>query len=299
MPHVLVVSNPVSGSAWLRPSESTVRRILTHLGADISWIETQPTVTDTFRHTVTEPFDRIIVIGGDGTLREVAQILLDAGKRTPLAVLARGSANIVASVLGIPLFPLPRALEFALHGRSETIDVLRINGRHICLTGAGQGYDTLFITATPRALKRRIGVLAYAWSFVRTFLPYRAQRFTIVVDGRRHQVLAKIVVALNAFGIAGMPIERSISAHDGQIDVFVLNPRTVWEILWTILGFLTRRPRERIPRLVTFRGKHVSIRQRKGRRVQIDGEVYPDKHLDIEVLPRALTLVHERPFDEA
>lgn len=297
MRRVLVVFNPVSGLTLLRPSRAAIRRSLERAGADVTWVETAADGNGHVRETIKEPFERIIVIGGDGTVREVAEFLLAEGKKTPLAILAQGTGNMLAASLGIPLFPVQRALSFAMSGASEEIDVLRVNEDKVCLIGAGQGYDALFIKGATRALKQRIGHLAYLWSFARTFLPYRARRYTVIVDGVRHQVVGKLVLALNAFSIVGIPIERSVSAHDGWIDVFVLNPRTVWEVLWTGIGFLTRRPRSAIPRLQAFRGKRVSIRQRKGRHIQIDGEIYPDKHLDIELLPSALRIVHVKPVD--
>ncbi len=299
MQRVLVVYNPVSGLGLLRPSRERVRSAFNKHDAEIEWIETTPTLSDALREAVQKPFDRIVVIGGDGTVREIAQLLLSAGSRTPLAILGHGTGNMLAGSLGIPLFPLGTAVDFALNAPSDPIDVLRVNREHISLIGAGQGYDALFIQGATRDMKRRLGMLAYALSFFRTFLPYIARRYTIIVDGERHQVVAKLVLALNAFGVIGVPLERSISAHDGWIDVFVLNPRTVWETIWTGIGFLVRMPRHKIPRLLTFRGKRVSIRQRKGRYVQIDGDVHPGKHLDIELLPRALNVVHQQPVDAA
>lgn len=297
MRRVLVVFNPVSGITFLRPSRAAIRAALEAHGVDVAWVETCKDENKPLERAIREPFDRVIVIGGDGTVREVAELLLDAGMKTPLAIMAQGTGNMLASSLGIPLFPLRSAVRFALTAPADDIDVLKINGKRICLIGAGQGYDTLFIQGATRLLKQRIGPFAYLWSLARTFLPYRAKRYTIVVDGVRHQTVGKLVLALNIFSLIGIPIERAVSAHDGWIDVFVLNPRTIWEALWTAAAFLTRQPRHGIPRLQSFRGKHVSIRQRKGKGIQVDGEVYGDKHLDIDILPSALSLVHRKPFD--
>jgi diacylglycerol kinase family enzyme len=297
MRRVLVVFNPVSGLTFLRPSRSTIRAELERHGARVTWIETRPDGNGHVEEALAREFDRVIVIGGDGTVRETAEFLIKAGSKTPLAILAQGTGNMLAASLGIPLFPLRRAVKFALTAPADAIDVFRINGQRICLIGAGQGYDTLFIQGATRMMKQRIGALAYVWSFARTFVPYIPRRYAIVVDGERHQAVGKLVLALNIFSLVGIPIEKAVSAHDGWIDVFVLNPRTVWEALWTGFGFAFRRTRGAIPRLQAFRGKHVSIRQRKGRNVQVDGEIYPDKHLDIEILPGALSLVHRKPFD--
>lgn len=297
MRRVLVVFNPVSGLPILRPSRARIRTAIERHNVRVTWVETRATVGDNVWQAVRKRFDRIVVIGGDGTVRDVAELLVESGKNTPLAIIGAGTGNILAASLGIPLFPIGRAVDFALNAPADAIDVLRVNGKRICLIGAGQGYDTLFIQSAPRMLKQRIGSLAYIWSFARTFLPYRSRRYTIVVDGKRHRMIGKLVLAINIFSIVGIPIERAVSAHDGWIDVFVLNPRTIWEMFTTGLALLGKRQRGVIPRLTAMRGKRVSIRQHKGRNIQIDGEVYPDKHLDIEILPGALSLVHRKTFD--
>lgn len=298
MKRILVVFNPVSGLRFLRPKRTTIRAELERHRTDVTWIETRRDGdTSEIGRAIAAGYDRVVVIGGDGTVRETAELLLASGRKTPLAIMAMGTGNILASSLGIPLFPLRRAVDFAMTAPADDIDVLRINGKRVCLIGAGQGYDTLFIQGATRLMKQRIGPLAYLWSLARTFLPYRARRYTIVVDGERHHTVGKLVLALNIFSLVGLPIERAVSAHDGLIDVFVINPRTFWETAWTAFAFIARRTRSAIPRLQSFQGKRVSIRQRKGSKIQVDGEVYGDKHLDIEILPGALSLVHRKPFD--
>ena len=183
MRRALVVFNPVSGLAFLRPSRTRIRSALERHGLRVTWIETRADGNDELWQAVRKQFDRVIVIGGDGTVREVAQLLLDAGTKTPMAIIGMGTGNMLASSLGIPLSPLDRAIDFAVNAPADDIDVLRVNKRRVCLIGAGQGYDTLFIQGATRDLKRRSGPLAYIWSLLRTFLPYRARRYTIVVDG--------------------------------------------------------------------------------------------------------------------
>ncbi len=298
MRHVLVIFNPTSGIPVVRLSRSKIQASLKRHGVQMTWIDTCPDDTNALQHAVRTPFHRIIVIGGDGTVRSVAETLIHARIHTPMAIVAQGTGNILASSLGIPLFPLRKAIDFALNAPVNTIDVLRVNKKHICLIGAGQGYDAHFIRGATTRLKQRLGPLAYAWSLARTFLPYRASRYTIIVDGTRHHVTAKLVLALNIFSVIGLTIERAISAHDGLIDVFVFHPRTLWETLTTTIALLLRVPRTAIPRLQSFQGTHVSIRQQKGKGIQIDGELFPDKHLDIEILPSALSIVHKKPFDD-
>src|SRR5688572_27531202 len=53
-------------------------------------------------------FDYVVAVGGDGTINEVAQGLLDSD--TPMGILPRGSGNGLARHLGIPV-RLPDAID--------------------------------------------------------------------------------------------------------------------------------------------------------------------------------------------
>ena len=71
--------------------------------------------------------DRVIAMGGDGTVTEVAAGILAEGGGVPLAVVPLGTANILALNLGIPHDPAA-AVELAALGDAWPIDVGRVNG---------------------------------------------------------------------------------------------------------------------------------------------------------------------------
>jgi YegS/Rv2252/BmrU family lipid kinase len=289
--HVLVIRNPVSGSRHLRVARRDVEETLSRLGATVTWRDTVEGSVEHLELLRRESFDRVLVLGGDGTIREVAQILVERKLRTPIAMLPQGSGNILASALGMPRFPLRCALEFAVRGTPRPMDVMRVNDRYIALFGVGQGNDVVFIEGTSRTLKHHVGIVAYALSLLRTFLWSVPHRYHVVVDGKRHRVLGKLVLALNVFAIGPLPILEAISPWDGRIDVLILSPRSLLDLLLAALSILLRHPLHRIPSLQVLSGCRISIAQVKGRRIQLDGDVLPGRNLQIEVIPRALHVV--------
>ena len=60
--------------------------------------------------------ERMIIVGGDGTINAAATWLESRGGRCPLAVIPAGTGNNLARGFGIPL-KLEEALKIALHGR--------------------------------------------------------------------------------------------------------------------------------------------------------------------------------------
>src|ERR1700754_1573879 len=68
--------------------------------------------------------ERVLVAGGDGTIKTVAEILV--GKELPLGIIAAGSANGLAKELGLPT-DTNKALELAVTGKPAAIDMIRVN----------------------------------------------------------------------------------------------------------------------------------------------------------------------------
>src|SRR5688572_22613791 len=77
------------------------------------------------RELVDRGVARVVVAGGDGTVREVAGVL--AGTRTPLGIVPLGTANLFARNLGLPLGGSERSMVVALEGPVREVDVGRVS----------------------------------------------------------------------------------------------------------------------------------------------------------------------------
>ena len=121
---------------------------------------------------IAEDVDMIIVAGGDGTVRAVAEAM--AGHDIPLALLPFGTGNLLARNLKLTLDDLTHSLNSAFTGQDRRIDLGRIeirraNGdtdRHAYLVMAGLGLDAKMLAHTDDELKAKIGWLAYVKAIV-------------------------------------------------------------------------------------------------------------------------------------
>lgn len=119
---------------------------------------------------VEEGFEVIVAAGGDGTLNEVLNGIVDAPKgfeRARLGVLPLGTVNVFAREVQIPL-KMKRAWDTILNGRETLIDLgvvdYQENGvpaRRYFAQLAGAGLDARAIELVDWRLKKRIGPLAY------------------------------------------------------------------------------------------------------------------------------------------
>ncbi len=74
--------------------------------------------------------DRVIAVGGDGTLKLVAEQLV--GSATTIGLLPAGSANGMARELGLPI-DFTACLEIITNGKEQPIDIIQVNGKEMCL----------------------------------------------------------------------------------------------------------------------------------------------------------------------
>ncbi len=103
-------------------------------------------------------YRQLVAGGGDGTLCEVAQAILDSGIEASLALLPLGTANDFANSAGIPLEPV-EALAL-LDQPPVLVDVGELNGAPFINMATG-GFGSRVTASTPEELKRFLGGGAY------------------------------------------------------------------------------------------------------------------------------------------
>ena len=154
--------------------------------------------TELARQAVLEGYDRIVAVGGDGTMNEVAQGLV--GSPTVLALVPCGSGNGLALHLGIPT-TMGRALALLVDqkARSLTIDSGVANG-HPFFNVMGLGFDAE-ISEQFNRLSRR-GLPAYVRVALKTIFSFKPQvlRIESKLGGRELNVFLIAVCNSDQYG---------------------------------------------------------------------------------------------------
>jgi len=110
--------------------------------------------------------DRVLVWGGDGTVRRAINTIVGDGLDASIGILPAGTANLLANNLDVPI-DLRGAVEIAVHGDPRPIDVGEMNGTYFAVM-AGAGFDALMIRDADEAeLKERFGRVGYVVAGVR------------------------------------------------------------------------------------------------------------------------------------
>jgi len=133
-----------------------------------------------------------VVMSGDGLVGQVGGVL--TGAEVPLGIIPGGRGNDLARVLGIPK-DVEGAADVLAAGNVRRIDVGEVNG-HRFVGIASCGFDSV---ANRIANEAELigGNLVYLYAGLRTLATWRPARFTVTVDGRRHEFSGYNVAAAN------------------------------------------------------------------------------------------------------
>jgi diacylglycerol kinase (ATP) len=156
----LFVINPVAGGKDHRQTIHDVEQISATNGYESDFVLTDGKGDQMKLMASLQRFlpDRVIAGGGDGTIRMVAESLIEF--KLPMGILPLGSANGFAKALGIPIDPT-EAVGRAL--RSNVVrktDMLRFNNDHLCIHLADVGVNALIVKKYEEAGER--GIIGYA-----------------------------------------------------------------------------------------------------------------------------------------
>jgi diacylglycerol kinase (ATP) len=225
--------------------------------------------------------------GGDGTVQRCLDPL--AGTGVALAILPAGTANLLASNLGVPK-DLETAVDVGLFGTRRTIDIGRVNGEPFAVM-AGAGLDAAMIRDADGAMKDRVGRLAYVWTGARA-LRRPAQATTIVVDGEDWFSDKSTCVLVGNVGTisGGITAFPNAEPDDGRLEIGVVTASGTLQ--WVrVLGRMATGKAHRSPLVQTTSGAAIDVRFEAKTVYELDGGDRPKaKRLKVSVEPAALTV---------
>lgn len=174
----------------------------------------------------------LIVAGGDGTVRAVAEHLADASSDAELAIVPLGTGNLLARNIEVPIGDVTKAFEQALSGASRSIDVgwveIDVDGgtqRHAFVVMVGFGIDAHMIAETSEDLKDKAGWLAYVESLGRALAASEVVPFHITKDDEPgwDQDGHTLLIANCGTLQGGITLIPNADPSDGQLDYLVLS----------------------------------------------------------------------------
>ena len=305
------------GRVDLRALQFAVQAIVEPAG----WEPTLYLPTDSEHHgreqahrALAQHVTHIVVAGGDGTVREVAEALAESKSSCTLGLVPTGTGNVLARNLNLQLSNQKACVAQALQGNRHPIDlalarIIHANGErseHGFVVMAGLGLDAQIMEATDSKRKRQLGWVAYIEGGFKS-MPLRYERLAVTIDSAEPRNLRVLTLLVgNAGWLPGrIGLMPDASLDDGQLDLAAIGPRRFWQwvdfwgrVTW---GNRALRPTRIGRRLLDSTANVKTLENLKGRKVrvtpthpvhlQLDGDAFgPVLEVEFEIMPRAISV---------
>lgn len=263
----VVLLNPKAGRKRALTVRTMAERIATQLGweLDVNVIDAPGQGTLLARQAVEHGADRVISVGGDGTLNAVAAGLV--GTSAALGVVAMGSGNGYARSLKLPLKP-EEAVRRALTGTPAHMDVCYLNDR-LFLGTAGIGFDARVAWEFDKSKGRGM------WNYMRLILKdiLSAKPMRVVVKANHetseHHVLMMVFCNTREFG-NGAIISPGSAPDDGLAELQLVSKPSFLLLLKAFYDVYTNRA-DKSRYVRTILGREAQVHQ-DGVLAHLDGE---------------------------
>jgi diacylglycerol kinase (ATP) len=239
------------------------------------------------KRALNEGAELLFVWGGDGIVQRCIDAMADS--ETALAILPAGTANLLATNLGVPQ-DIEQAVTIGLHGERRKLDVGRFNGERFAVM-AGAGFDASMIQQADGTLKDRLGRVAYVWTGSKNLRarPFKAK---IEVDGVPWYAGAASCILVGNVGrlFGGIEVFEDARPDDGRLELGVVNADGITDWVRALARTAAGHP-ERSPLVQATSATKIKVKLDRKVLYEVDGgDREKVKSFTIKVQPAAITI---------
>lgn len=281
-PTIVFILNPVAGGGAKKVSKKQIAN--TWKDHEVVFLEDLEGREERIKDYLEKGVLDFVVAGGDGTVNEVASLLMNTPAR--LGIIPSGSGNGLARDLGLPMQP-DKALEVIRQGKVRTIDVGLLNNRPFFCT-AGIGFDALCAYDFAHSHHSR-GLWNYVKIIFKNYFSY--QPVSAVMEGKRGEYFSITFANAGQFGNDAY-IAPAATPDDGWLDCAMILPHPRYrfaELGWRLI----RKSLGSFGYFRTTRIKTGSLTGLSDNRIHIDGESarLDSPVLEVKIVEKALNVI--------
>jgi diacylglycerol kinase (ATP) len=290
MKKILFIVNPISGDIKKANLPALIDQYLdkSQYQYEIAFTERAGHASIIAEKAIVKKMDVIVAVGGDGSINEIAKVIVNT--ELTLGIIPLGSGNALAYHLELPVKKIQKALEIINTGKIIKIDTLSSNkGEVICFAGIGL---EAVAARTYRHLGKR-GFLAYTWAAILSiFFTFKPQRVKFIADGVEREEMVYMFTVYNA-RFLGYKVGKvsQVSIVDGLMHVVVIKTFAIWKLLWiAILELIGKIHLAKETEIIE--AKTLKIELPKKAHTQLDGDSFiTSSNFELEVNPLSLNVI--------
>lgn len=305
-----VIRNPISGNGLGQKEWPIIEAEFRQQGIDYRAAKTRYNrhAIELARQAVANGFKKIIAIGGDGTLNEVANGMLD-------------QQVVDAAELRLGLIPIGKGNDWAaamhLHGSYERLvsiikkeDIFRQDVGTISygsesdtkiryfVSMAGSGFDGYVAKKiNEKVLKGvQLSKMTYLFAIFRYLLEYKPTMMEYKVNGQTFSnKVFSVAIGINYRNGGGMIQAPGAIMDDGLFDITIIRNFTKFEVIFNVLRLYNGKfVRHR--KVDQYRTDALYLNSKEDVLIETDGEPLGNLPAKVEILPRYLAAIHGKNF---
>lgn len=235
---------------------------------------------------------RIYSVGGDGTLNEVLNGIINSS--SSLAVIPSGSGNdFFKSIYEFSKQDkLESILKRTIEGKEKFIDLGEINGRYfINIASVGFDAEVAYSSIKLKRFPFINGTIAYIMGILITLLKYKSYDLSIEIDDKKYELNSLLVAVANGkyYG-GGINVTPKAKLDDGRLEVCMIERVGRFKIL-RLFPKVIKGEHESIKEVSFKSGKKVSVICKKTMAFNIDGEIVRGKQADFNIIEKGIKVV--------
>ena len=290
MKHLFIL-NPMAGKGKSLKLIPEIHKIFSSLEEEYKIEITQKPghATEIVREYTLKDNYRVYAVGGDGTLNEVLNGIVDTN--SSIAVIPAGSGNDF--IKSITETPKKDILYRTIKGKEQPIDIGIINDQYF-LNVASLGIDAKIVFNAKHLKKLPFfnGFMAYYLSILYTIFNFNSENLTVKIDDNEFNTTSLLIAFGNgSYYGGGMKVLPNAEVADGFLEVCHVKALKKFKML-RFFPLVIKGKHESLTEYVSFyKCKTTEVSCDKPMPINIDGELAFHSKISVKILPNKINFV--------
>ncbi|MCP3900646.1 MAG: diacylglycerol kinase family lipid kinase, partial [Desulfobacteraceae bacterium] len=286
---ILIIGNPIASGGNVKKKIDELSSILQARGHHpIKYLTKFAGDGKTYISNINKDIDRIVVVGGDGTLNEIINGV-STDFSIPVLQLPTGNANLLGHDLSLPR-TAKGAADLIEHGQTIMADVATMNNTKFIMV-AGAGFDALITEEVKKHRTGKLNNFSYIKPLFRSLKKSSNLLYEITIDEKTIEHGAMVLIAnVQCYaGICKIAFEAGVDTRVLDIIIF---PEINFISFMKYFLFAKFSKVTKLKGVKYYKGKSVKITSDKPIKMELDGD-FADQHqeVNIELFPGSLPLI--------
>lgn len=272
MKKLFFIYNPHSGRGKIRSRLFDILQVFSDAEYELTVYPTRKPKDATRQiQNLPDGYDLVVCSGGDGTMDEVVQGMMQREKRIPIGYIPSGTVNDFARSLKIPR-DMVRAARIAVEGRNFACDMGTFNGEHFVYIAAF-GIFTDVSYSTRQDMKNVLGHMAYLLEGMKRLTNIPSYHMYLESEERRTEGDYIFGMVTNSRSVGGFKniIGRKVQFDDGVFEVtFIRRPQNAAELQELLAAIVLKEIDSKY--MDSFRASSLTVRSERTVPWTLDGE---------------------------